>query len=348
MAATLEQLLANRNTWSQSINLEVFNGHKDIFRDNVPLEKGRRVYFPLTTGVEIPVALYEFELHASFQEATGISGCKWWRRKSQPSRAVVNYSRSLHTMSFSCRHYEQKYTKQEVDNSRTSRHILRCGCTAACTMKAISVRTFMRSEGMYLISFKVDQTNRGHGHLVVCSSTKSVQEGKLCESEDDGRDDRDENGEDHSASFSRKPTRKSSEEIQLKAKRDARMKEIQDHFYRVKAKLESCKMADFWEKADEVDGDILTAFRRLGGVPDVAQTAVAHRYSSDPRRHKRPAGEGLRRTNKVAAAAVIAGGSANTPAAAGKQGYAVIHISDSEELEVFEEELRDGGGSSSD
>ena len=126
------------------------------------------------------------------------------------------------------------------------------------------------------------------------------------------------------------------------------MKEIQDHFYRVKAKLESCKMADFWEKADEVDGDILTAFRRLGGVPDVAQTAVAHRYSSDPRRHKRPAGEGLRRTNKVAAAAVIAGGSATTPAAAGKQGYAVIHISDSEELEVFEEENRGGGGSSSD
>jgi hypothetical protein len=80
MAATLEQLLANRNTWSQSINLEVFNGHKDIFRDNVPLEKGRRVYFPLTTGVEIPVALYEFELHASFQEATGNSGCKWLLR----------------------------------------------------------------------------------------------------------------------------------------------------------------------------------------------------------------------------------------------------------------------------
>jgi hypothetical protein len=168
------------------------------------------------------------------------------------------------------------------------------------------------------------------------------------ENEDDGRDDRDEDGEDHSASFSRKPTRKSSEEIQLKAKCDARMKEIQDHFYRVKAKLESCKMADFWAKADEVDGDILTAFRRLGGVPDVAQTAVAHRYPSDPRRHKRPAGEGLQRTNKVAAAAVIAGdSSATTPAAAGKKGYAVIHISDSDELEAFEEEIRDGGGSSS-
>ena len=36
------------------------------------------------------------------------------------------------------------------------------------------------------------------------------------------------------------------------------------------------------------------------------------------------------------------------PAAAAKQGYAVNHISDSEDLEVFEEEIRDGGASSSD
>ena len=47
MAATLEQLLANRNTWSQGINLGVFHDQKDIFRDNVPIEKGRRVHFPL-------------------------------------------------------------------------------------------------------------------------------------------------------------------------------------------------------------------------------------------------------------------------------------------------------------
>ena len=36
------------------------------------------------------------------------------------------------------------------------------------------------------------------------------------------------------------------------------------------------------------------------------------------------------------------------PAAAGKTSYAVIHISDSDELEVFEEENRDGGAPSSD
>jgi hypothetical protein len=40
----------------------------------------------------------------------------------------------------------------------------------------------MRAKGMFLISFKVDRTNRGHGHLVVCS-TKSVDQGvgKLCD-----------------------------------------------------------------------------------------------------------------------------------------------------------------------
>jgi hypothetical protein len=39
-------------------------------------------------------------------------------------------------------------------------------------------------------------------------------------------------------------TRKSPEEIELKSNREARMKEIQEHFYSVKARLESCKMAD--------------------------------------------------------------------------------------------------------
>ena len=89
----------------------------------------------------------------------------------------------------------------------------------------------------------------------------------------------------------------------------------------------------------------------MGGVADVAQTVVAGRYRDDPKRHKRPANVGLQRTNKVAVAAcaaAIAGGSASAPTAAAKQGYAVIHISDSEELEVFDEEIRDGGGSSSD
>jgi hypothetical protein len=108
----------------------VFNDQKDIFRYNVLVEKGRKVHFPLTPGADTPVPLFEFELRALFDEATATSGCKWWVRRSRPSHAALNVSSFLHTVSFRCRHYEKMYAKQEVDNSRTSRHLLRCGCTA--------------------------------------------------------------------------------------------------------------------------------------------------------------------------------------------------------------------------
>jgi hypothetical protein len=48
-------------------------------------------------------------------------------------------------------------------------------------MKALSVRRFMHAEGMFIIFLKVDPLNRGHGHLVVCSSTKAVEQGTLCD-----------------------------------------------------------------------------------------------------------------------------------------------------------------------
>jgi hypothetical protein len=147
----------------------------------VPAEKERKVFFDLTCGEEIPVSLFEFELRALFEEATVKSGCKWWSMHSRPSRAEKNVSRALHSMTFVCRHYEKGYEKQEVDNTRTSRHLLRCGCAAACTMKVVSVRTHMLSKGSCLIYFKVDEYNRGHGHLVVCSSKQLVQQGKLCD-----------------------------------------------------------------------------------------------------------------------------------------------------------------------
>ena len=170
---------------------------------------------------------------------------------------------------------------------------------------------------------------------------------------DDGRDVGGDDGEGPMAGPSRAKTRQTSEEIQLKAKREARMKEIQDHYYRLKAKLESCKTADFWEKADGVDGHILEAYRELGGVADVAQTVVAHRYRGDPQRRKRPAPAAQPKRTALAAAG---GGFSSrsdtstryTPSAAGEQRYAVIHISDSEELEDYVQELRNDGASSSD
>jgi hypothetical protein len=157
------------------------------------------------------------------------------------------------------------------------------------------------------------------------------------ENEDDGGEDGGEDGKDRSEPRSRQSKRKSPGEIQLKARREAKMKEIQDHYYRVKAKLESCKMADFWHKADRVDGHILNAFRELGDVPDVAKTVVANRYPDDPKRQKRTADGGQRRPNKVAA---VAGGGAT---AAESSMYAAIVISsDSEAIEA----LRNGGAPS--
>ena len=148
MAATLEELLAKRNSWSQDIKLEFSAGQKDIFRGSVPPEASSKETFPLLAGVETPFSLFEFELRSVFEEATVKSGCKWWCRRSRPTVAKQNVPHSLHTVGFVCRHYETSYSKQEKDNTRTTRHIIRCGCQAGCTMKAVSVRTRMPAEGI--------------------------------------------------------------------------------------------------------------------------------------------------------------------------------------------------------
>lgn len=64
MAATLEQLLANRNSWSQVIKLELFRGQKDIFRQHglPPPEASSKADFIVTAGAVTLVPLYEFEL----------------------------------------------------------------------------------------------------------------------------------------------------------------------------------------------------------------------------------------------------------------------------------------------
>jgi hypothetical protein len=158
-------------------------------------------------------------------------------------------------------------------------------------------------------------------------------DGQDGESEGNGFSDHD----DGQASSQRKPSRKkrSPEEIELKLRREARMKQIQEHFYRVKAKLDSCKMADFWQKADDVDGHILDAWKGLGGVPDVAKTVVASRYKDDP---KRGSGNSKRRKTTPA----------NRPAAAGEtpsSSYVAIPVSDTDDLNDL---LNDGAPDESD
>ena len=137
--ATLEVLLDRRNRWQQDITLKVFRGVKDIFRNSLPQETSHMQDFKLTLGAVSPVPLYEFELRELFIEATVQSGCKWWCRNSRASVATVNLPRCLWSTSFLCRHHETDYQKRPSDNSRSSRHIVRCSCPASCLMKAISV-----------------------------------------------------------------------------------------------------------------------------------------------------------------------------------------------------------------
>jgi hypothetical protein len=143
-SGALEILLDRRNRWEQSITLELFNGVKDIFRNSVPVEATRKQNFVLTPGAITPVALYEFELKELFVEATVKSGCKWWCKHSERSVASERFSPSLWTTRFVCRHSGKDYEKKAKDNSRNTRHILRCSCPAQCIMKAISVKIHER------------------------------------------------------------------------------------------------------------------------------------------------------------------------------------------------------------
>jgi hypothetical protein len=145
------------------------------------------------------------------------------------------------------------------------------------------------------------------------------------ESEGNGHNDH----YDGQVSSSRNQRRKTPEEIELKSRREARMKEVQDHFYRIKAKLESCKMADFWEKADGVDGHLL----------NVPKTAVANRYREDPHR-----GAKRRKARPTAAA----GGSLTPhPVTSHPENtsYVTFTISDSDDLNIL---LNGGAPSDSD
>lgn len=137
--ASLEILLDRRNRWQQVMNLELFTGVKDIFLHQLPQGASRKQNFQLTSGAVTPVPLFEFELRELFVEATVKSGCKWWCRNSRPSEAQRHVRRHLWSTHFVCRHHGEHYEKRPVDNSRVTRHILRCSCPASCVMKAISV-----------------------------------------------------------------------------------------------------------------------------------------------------------------------------------------------------------------
>jgi hypothetical protein len=165
----------------------------------------------------------------------------------------------------------------------------------------------------------------------------------------DGQDDHDDH-DDRDVHEQRTSQRKISETAQWKETRDAQVTKIQDHFYRVKAKLLSCEKEEFFERAPKVDAHILAAFRELEDVPDRAQSTVANRYPDDPKRRQRPKTPPLKRTGAAPKRPAAAGGGNSASHAISDTGagaapaYAFIQISDSED----EDELRNGGAPSSD
>jgi hypothetical protein len=139
MAATLRQLLDNRNSWAQTIQLELFENRKNIFGDSFPLEASRKQAFHVLSGVTTPVPLYDFELRELFAEATMKSGCRWWLRRSEASTATRRVRAALWSVDMSCRHFEESYDKKGVNDTRASRHLVRCSCPAFCHLRAVQV-----------------------------------------------------------------------------------------------------------------------------------------------------------------------------------------------------------------
>ena len=106
------------------------------------------------------------------------------------------------------------------------------------------------------------------------------------DNDDDGNDDdgNDTSEEPHQAAPMRRSLRKAEDDARWKQHRDAEMTKLQDHYYRVRSKLLSCKREEFLDRAAIVDAHLLAAFRELGDVEDIADTTVAHRYRDDPNR----------------------------------------------------------------
>jgi hypothetical protein len=92
----------------------------------------------------------------------------------------------------------------------------------------------------------------------------------------------------------RSSARQHEQGAQWRQMRDAELTKIQDHYYRVKAKLLSCDKEEFFERARKVDAHILTAFQELSDIQDVAQSTVANRYRDDPKRRQRAKAPPLR------------------------------------------------------
>jgi hypothetical protein len=122
------------------------------------------------------------------------------------------------------------------------------------------------------------------GH-VTWDSLKNCPSGDV---DNDGDNDGGQDTGDAPAVQKRTSSRQAEEDARWKESREAEITKLQDHFYRVKSKLRSCKREEFSQRAARVDGHLLAAFQELSDVQDIADTTVAHRYRDDPKRQQRP------------------------------------------------------------
>jgi hypothetical protein len=168
------------------------------------------------------------------------------------------------------------------------------------------------------------------------------------DNDDDGNDPGEEAPQ---AAPMRRSLRQAEDDARWKQHRDAEMTKLQDHYYRVRSKLLSCKREEFPERVARVDAHLLAAFRELGDVEDIADTTVAHRYRDDPKR-RAPTPTKRKRTiargesAPVAAAQGGGGGGEKVSdiSATPASRHVIIPISDSEELQEL---LNDGAPSDS-
>jgi hypothetical protein len=148
LATSVQQLLDLHGSWDQSIKV------------TMPGRGG--VTVPLVQGCCLPVALFEYEVVACVQDATEVSGLKWWLRTYHRCQAsgVRPTQYTWGTLSFVCPHSRKGYTKQIKDNSRDSRHKTCLDCKCKLIMSGEIVRCFYAITCCSSNKFQVDDNER--------------------------------------------------------------------------------------------------------------------------------------------------------------------------------------------
>jgi hypothetical protein len=219
---------------------------------------------------------------------------------------------------------------------------------AGCECENIALRNTAAFAACNDVSFICRSANDWKG--IMCShvteeSLKNCPSGGEFDNGDDGNDPSE---EPHQAAPQRRSSRQAEDDARWNQHRDAEMTKLQDHYYRVRSKLLSCKKEEFHERAAKVDAHLLAAFRELGDVQEIADTTVAHRYRDDPKRRAPTPTKRTRTKARVESAPVEAaqaqggGGGGEKVSATPASRHVTIQISDSEELE----ELLYGGAPS--